>query len=140
MIKLARQTNDLMPSFIAKLVQDTIKNKAGQIAVLGAAYKADIDDARESPAYTVIEELIKMGYKVKAYDPHVKRFKYKLEDSLSECIKDADCLVVVTDHKEFKAIDPTSISSIMKANNVIDTRNCLNHNLWRNAGFNIVLV
>ncbi len=66
----------------------------------------------------------KEGYKVKVYDPYVKEFEYEYEIlGLEEAVKGSDCIVLITDYPEFKAVAPEGISRIMRNTNIVDTRN-----------------
>jgi len=108
-----------------------------KISVWGAAYKADVDDARESPALRVLEALEELGARVSAVDQHVKEFKYQLDD-LETSISGADCILLLTDHREFTAIEPESLGPKMRHRIVFDTRNCLARAGWEKAGFRVV--
>jgi UDP-N-acetyl-D-glucosamine dehydrogenase len=94
------------------------------VHVLGVAYKRDIDDVRESPALDVIHLLTKRGARVTYSDPHVPRIQVEqntfLAENDPEVIAQADCVVVITDHKttDYKAL-------VEKAQLVVDTRNAL---------------
>ena len=56
---------------------------------------------------------------------------------LEEAVKDSDCIVLITDHPEFKDVEPEGISKIMRNTNVVDTRNLLDTERWKEAGFNV---
>ncbi|WP_431029099.1 nucleotide sugar dehydrogenase [Lysinibacillus sp. LZ02] len=141
-IHLSRNTNDSMPSFTAQKTQ-SILNKAGvadaTVAVLGLAFKGNIDDMRESPSTIVIDELQKLGLNVVSFDPHIKENKHATQvQSLEEATKDADILLFLTDHNEFKTMDVSSIKS--KGKIVFDTKNCLDRGAWEAAGFEFNLL
>jgi len=112
----------------------TIENP--QIAALGLAYKANVDDARESPSVTVIQHLQAAGCQVQSCDPYVKESPVdNVVDSLDAAVQDADCLLILTDHRQFKAMTPAEIAPKMRHKILLDTRNALPHAKWRNAGF-----
>ena len=75
-------------------------------------------------------------YKVKIHDPLVKRFAYKLYP-LEEAVRDSDCLVLITDHSQFRQIDAQKVSALVRNKNLVDTRNILEHHKWEEAGFKI---
>jgi UDP-N-acetyl-D-mannosaminuronic acid dehydrogenase len=79
------------------------------------------------------------GFKIKAHDPHVKGSMYNILD-LEEASKDSDCLVLITDHTVFKQIDPDKMSKLMRSKNIVDTRNVLDLEKWKKAGFKIKTV
>lgn len=141
-IHLSRNTNDSMPSYTAQRTQAILnENKiaGGKVAVLGLAFKGNVDDMRESPSTIVIDELQNLGLEVISYDPHIKENKHATQtQSLEETTKDADIIVVLTDHNEFKAMDAAAIT--VKTKIVFDTKNCLNRDKWQEAGFQFHLL
>ncbi|MFJ7668465.1 nucleotide sugar dehydrogenase [Lysinibacillus sp. NPDC097195] len=141
-IHMSRNTNDSMPSYTAQKTQAILnENKiaGGKVAVLGLAFKGNVDDMRESPSTIVIDELQNLGLEVISYDPHIKENKHATQtQSLEEATKDADIIVVLTDHNEFKAYDAKEIT--VKNKIVFDTKNCLNREKWLEAGFQFHLL
>ncbi len=129
-IELASQINTEMPLFVVKKVQDALNNKGkplkgSKILVLGAAYKPDIDDLRESPALDVIGLLMDKGSQVNYHDPYIPFLdldKIKLSsvtDLISE-IRISDCVVIITNHSQY---DYGMI--LNEANLIVDTRNAI---------------
>jgi UDPglucose 6-dehydrogenase len=121
-----------------ELSQDLTKYK---IAVLGATFKPDSDDVRDSPALDIAVQLHAAGAEVVIHDPQGieparKRFP-NLDYSavINDAIKDADLILHLTEWKEYRQIDPAAISSIVKSKIIIDGRNMLDRTLWRNAGW-----
>lgn len=139
LIAAARRLNDRMPQHVAEQVQATLAHLSNpQIAALGVAYKADVDDARESPAVTVIRWLQAAGYSVRVYDPFVNEGPFPhMVQSLNEAVSGADCLLLLTDHQEFKGMSPEKIGAAMRQKIAIDTRNALPAENWRAAGFDL---
>ncbi|MEK5329984.1 nucleotide sugar dehydrogenase [Lysinibacillus sp. FSL W8-0992] len=141
-IHMSRNTNDSMPRFTAQKTQAILnENKiaGGKVAVLGLAFKGNVDDMRESPSTIVIDELQNLGLEVISYDPHIKENKHATQtQSLEEATKDADIIVVLTDHNEFKAYNAADIT--VKTKIVFDTKNCLNREKWQEAGFQFHLL
>ena len=77
--------NDRMPYHIVRRLADLVEPERGRkIALLGAAYKADVDDARESPTARIDALLRERGYATAIYDPHVKQFHRPLCSSLDD--------------------------------------------------------
>lgn len=135
MVHLAREINDSMPNYVVKLVNELLGNiKKPTITIFGVAYKGNVDDVRESPAYKIIKLAENQGIRVKCHDPHVNRFEYDLYD-LEEAVKDSDCIVIVTDHDIFKDIDPSKLK--IENKNIVDTRNIIDKEKWIKAGFNV---
>jgi len=137
LIRTVRAVNDAMPQRVVDLVlQDLEGINSPNVAVWGVAYKGDVGDLRESPAVEVVEGLKGHGVGVAAYDPHVPPDEFPLS-SLDECVQDADSVVILTDHREFRFIDPLSVGGEMRRKSLIDTRNCVDHARWREAGFRV---
>jgi len=91
--------------------------------VLGAAYKGGVDDTRESPAKYVVQKLLEKGADVVVYDPYTpETFGARPAKTLEEPAKDADALVIVTDHPEFKKLDLVTLVALMKHRIIIDGR------------------
>ncbi len=129
-IELASEINMNMPRYVVSRVQDMLNEhakplKGSQILVLGAAYKPDIDDIRESPALDVIGLLNEKGAAISYHDPYIPRIRHDgwaLESvpDLDTAVRAADCIVIITDHKLY---DYTSI--LENAALILDTRNAL---------------
>ena len=112
-----------------------------KIAVLGATFKPDSDDVRDSPALDISVQLHAAGAQVVVHDPQGieparKRFpNLKYAEVIEDAIKDADLILHLTEWKEYRQIDPAAISSLVKSKIIIDGRNMLDRTLWRNAGW-----
>ncbi len=124
---LAREINNNMPHYTVELLENELKKlkkaiKGAKVGVLGLAYKANVDDIRESPAFEVINILKTKGADVFVFDPHVKKGS-NVRD-LDELLDKSDYLVLVTDHNEFKSMDLEKLKK-HKILAVIDGRNCL---------------
>ena len=120
-IRLARDTNTRMPEFVVektKMLLQGIENP--KIAAFGVTYKGNVDDVRESPSMEIIEMLQHEGYDVAVYDPHVNNPEYV---DLDTAVTDADIIVVLTDHNEYKNMNLADIASKMKHPVLFDTRN-----------------
>lgn len=126
LIAKAREINSSMPKFVVDHVEKIVDTNNTKIAVLGVAYKGNIDDIRESPAIEVIKLLNRKGYALAIYDPYVRQEQvdFKME-SLENAIEDADLLIMLTDHKEFKALDENKLLLKMKKPIIFDTKNCV---------------
>jgi len=128
-------------------VIDVVRNELSQdltqykIAVLGATFKPDSDDVRDSPALDISVQLHAAGAEVVVHDPHGieparKRFpNLKYSEVIEDAIKDTDLILHLTEWKEYRQIDPAAISSLVKSKIIIDGRNMLDRTLWRNAGW-----
>ena len=135
-VNLAREINESMPRHVLRLVKELGIGTHSTITVFGVAYKSDVDDTRETPALKFIKLAENEGYNVKVHDPLVKIFEYAIL-GLEDAVEDSDCLVIITDHSKFKDIDPREISKLMRAKNVVDSRNILDKEIWKKTGFNV---
>ncbi len=128
-------------------VIDVVRNELSQdltqykIAVLGATFKPDSDDVRDSPALDIAAQLQTAGAAVVVHDPKGieparKRFpKLEYAEVVTDAVKGADLILHLTEWKEYRAIDPSTLSALVKNKIIIDGRNMLNRDLWRNAGW-----
>ena len=124
-IKTARCVNDSMPDYVVRKIKKAVeetKIKHPVIACLGITYKTGTGDLRESPALKIVRRLKEKGYPVRACDPYVKDFTEFPLFSLEETVDGADCLVLLVDHKEFKAIKLQNLLKKMRGSLIIDTR------------------
>jgi UDP-N-acetyl-D-glucosamine dehydrogenase len=129
-IELASEINTNMPRHVVGLVQDALNGQSkslrgSRVLVLGAAYKPDIDDLRESPALDVIGLLEQKGAHVSYHDPYIPKLKHegKELESVSDvdsAVSEADCVVIITNHSSY---DYTAI--LTRARLIVDTRNAL---------------
>ena len=122
----------------SELTQDLTTYK---IAVLGATFKPDSDDVRDSPALDIAAQLQAAGATVVVHDPKGieparKRFpKLDFAPVVTDAVKNADLILHLTEWKEYRALDPAVISTLVKSKIIIDGRNVLDRELWRNAGW-----
>jgi len=135
-LKIARKINNSMPAYTVEMLQDALNEikmpmKGTPIGVLGVAYKANVDDVRESPAVKIIKQLEKYGATPLIFDPHIpERSTVK---NLDELLKKSKAIILVTDHTEFKTIDPRTFKKFgIKV--VIDGKNCFDKNAIEKLG------
>jgi len=147
LLKAVEEVNDLqkyvLPKKIKKQFGDNLKGK--HFALWGLAFKPNTDDMREASSRVLINELIKAGASITAYDPvamdEAKRI-FKDEKSLSfvdtqeEALKNADALIIVTEWTEFRSPDFALIKSSLKAPMIFDGRNLYDPKAVRALGFN----
>jgi len=127
-IELAGHINGDMPRWVVSRIQDALNDQAkplrnSRIHILGAAYKRDIDDVRESPALDIIHLLLQRGAVVSYSDPYVPELRLDsaaLPAQPLEALASSDCAVIVTDHRAF---DYDAI--VRLAPLILDTRNAL---------------
>lgn len=144
MIHLARRTNDGMPLYTAQLTEDILTAKRilkPKVTVLGLAFKGNIDDMRESPAVDVVDELRTRKFDIKAFDPHIKKNNIAEQTQFQEeAFKNSSVILIMTDHEEFKTLNPLDVKESMMNHIIIDTKNCINRNKWEEAGFEVYVL
>jgi len=130
---------------IEKLQQELKILKGKTIGLLGLTFKADTDDMRDAPALIIIEELNRLGAKVKAYDPIVSQSGLShglsgvIIETDAEMLSDkCDALVLVTDWQEFLNLDYEKMATVMINPVIIDGRNFLKREELQMAGFHYV--
>jgi UDP-N-acetyl-D-mannosaminuronic acid dehydrogenase len=135
----SRQVNDGQPHFVVGRVRRILgKLKGKKIAVLGLAYKPDVDDLRESPANEVVHLLQGEGAQVKAWEPFkpdAKMHDIQMAVSLDDAIKDAELIILLVKHTEFAKFDPQEIAKKTNARIVLDTVNGWDREAWKKSGF-----
>lgn len=120
-IRLSRDTNKSMPAFVVEKIEKMLGDaKDPKIAIMGTAYKGNIDDRRESPALEVIAQLQEKGYTLAVNDDHVGDPAYV---SMEKAASGADIMVVLTDHDEYKKDRLHALTGMMKTPLIFDTRN-----------------
>jgi len=139
---------DFVNNYQRQIFINKITNKFGNnlknvtFAVWGLAFKPNTNDMREAPSITIINELLKKGAKIQAYDP--KAFDYAkniwnekiiYSQSSYDALKNADALLVLTEWSEFSKPDFNKVKSLMKRPIIFDGRNQYNANLLIDKGF-----
>lgn len=133
LIRQARETNDSKPNWVIEQVREAAEKRGGvqKIAALGLAFKANIDDLRESPALTIAGQLADEfpESSILAVEPHVSALPRALEgktnvtfEETNAAIEAADIIVLLVDHDQFKSVPATALAG----KEVVDTRG-----LWR---------
>ncbi len=129
---------DRMVEKLEKLIGDF---KGKTIAVLGLAFKAETDDIRDTPAFNIVEGILKRGAKIQAHDPQAMDNFSKVYPDIMYChsefdaVKGADALVLVTEWNEYRNLNLDKAKQLMKGNIILDTRNLLDAQLVKEKGF-----
>ncbi len=114
------------------------------VAVLGAAFKPQSDDVRDSPALNVAGQLQLNGATVNVYDPkaleNARRVFPTLNYAVSvaEACERADAVLLLTEWPEFVNLDPNDLAERMRARVIVDGRNCLDIGRWQRAGWRVL--
>lgn len=130
---------------IVKKVQDELKIVKGKtISVLGIAFKPDTDDTREAPSISIMNSLVNLGAKIKAYDPIVKSRpdtlseKVEMVEDMYSAIDNSDLVILATEWNEFKKLDFIKVKSMMSHNIFIDGRNMFDKKALEDIGFRYI--
>ncbi len=113
-----------------------------RVAVLGVAFKPDSDDVRDSPALNIAATLHLQGAQVRVYDPKAMANARRLfptltyVDSAEVALAQADLVLLLTEWREFVALDPATVGAQVARRNIVDGRNVLDPAAWRAAGWN----
>ena len=134
-LSMARYINNQMPVHTVDVLESAILESGSmlvdtRVAVLGLAYKPDIDDCRESPAFAVIEEIKRRGGSTVAYDPFVS--ERSDARTLDEALSQSNAAVVVTAHADFTRLTPRDFAR-HDVSVVVDGRNCLSRRLFEHS-------
>ncbi|MEU2789261.1 UDP-glucose/GDP-mannose dehydrogenase family protein [Streptomyces sp. NPDC007100] len=128
MVELAREA--VGGSFLGK-----------RVAVLGATFKPDSDDVRDSPALNVAGQIHLQGGQVTVFDPkgmeNARRVFPTLgyADTAAEAVRGADVVLHLTEWREFRELDPAALAEVVATPHILDGRNALDPTLWRKAGW-----
>jgi len=129
-IELASEINHQMPEYVFQKIQNALNErkksvKSAKVLLLGVAYKKNVSDVRESPAYELAKRLEENGAILNYSDPYVATWKtdrktYRSKKLSPKLLKHSDCVVVMTDHDQF------NYSEVAKhARLIVDTRNAM---------------
>ncbi len=114
-LSLAREINNSMPKYTVSIVEKCLEKTGNfqnpKIAVLGLAYKANVDDLRETPTLEIIKLLREKKFDLKIFDPFIAKFNSV--SSVEEAIEKADCIVIATNHSIFlKKLSPKNLKKV----------------------------
>ena len=136
------EINQRLRTRAVSIVERRVGNLAGaRIGVLGVAFKPDSDDVRDSPALNIAGQLHLRGATVSIHDPEAIENSRKIfptltyvDDPLEACA-DADMVLHLTEWKQYRTIDPAALGEIVATKQILDGRNALNPQLWKDAGW-----
>jgi UDPglucose 6-dehydrogenase len=138
-INLRRRTR------VIELAQEELGDLTGKrVVILGAAFKPETDDVRDSPAIAVAEQFWSAGAHVIVHDPkaleNVERMYPQLdtEYDLAAALEDAELVVLATEWKDYREADPLVLGALVRNRLVIDGRNALDASAWRDANWQVI--
>ena len=144
-LKDVEQVNLSRRDLVVKRAQEILGNDLTglKITVLGAAFKPDSDDIRESPALSVVRKLMDLNANVVVHDPIALDVVRKVHPdiqcaySVDDALNETQLVIHLTEWKQYRELNPESLKSLVQQANIIDGRNVLDRSLWANAGWNI---
>ncbi|MEN6434810.1 MAG: nucleotide sugar dehydrogenase, partial [Anaerolineaceae bacterium] len=142
LIHTTRLVNDGQPDYVIHLVEKALGTslEGSRIAVLGLAFKPDVDDLRESPAVEVAHRLSQAGAVVNAFEPNkpdAEMGGFGVVNTLEKAISDADLVLVLVGHKEFRNLDVDAFASQTSARLLIDAVNVMPAETFKSKGFRV---
>jgi len=146
LLKAAVSVNQRQRLIIVEKLQQALKVLKGKtVGLLGLTFKPDTDDMRDAPALNIIEQLARLGTKIKAYDPIISQtgMRHGLSNVIVETDPErladgSDALVVITDWQEFRSLDYDKMGKLMHSRIIIDGRNFLDQTALEAIGFRYV--
>jgi len=132
-IETSGEINEFMKMHVINLAEEGLRRVGkhlygAKVAIMGLAYKKNINDPRESPAIKIIEELVNLGADVRVYDPFVPSIETKAgvfasAGSVEEALAGAECAVFLVDHDAFRGISMEMVRGLMASPVVVDGKN-----------------
>ena len=143
LLKATVEVNQRQRLMALEKLQQTLKILKGKtIGILGLTFKPDTDDMRDAPSMVLIEQLNRLGAKVKAYDPIVSQSGLRhglsgvaVETTPEQLAMGCDALVLITDWQQFQTLDYANLAQLMNNPVLIDGRNFLNPKSLEAQGF-----
>ncbi|MGH8965459.1 MAG: nucleotide sugar dehydrogenase, partial [Actinomycetes bacterium] len=117
------------------------KGDGAEVTVLGAAFKPDSDDVRDSPALDVAVHLAELGAVVTVHDPQAidnaraKQPGLRYDQDLEGALAGADAVLVLTEWRQYRELDPERVGMLVAQRTVLDGRNALSRGAWQAAGW-----
>ncbi|MBV9122424.1 MAG: hypothetical protein JO112_03550, partial [Planctomycetes bacterium] len=144
LLRQARKVNDTQGERFLGQLMGTGQLKAGdKLAILGAAYKADIDDPRESPAGLLAAAAERQKILTSIHDPLVREGTHhglKVSNDLAACLKGAAAAALLVEHKPYRSLSSKFFAEHMTGRLIGDSRHWLNHAGLRRSGFRVVIL
>ena len=138
------KVNDTMRAGVIRTVRELLGDRLAEatVTVLGAAFKPDSDDMRNSPALDLAVELSGMVERVVVHDPAAGPIlaqrtnrPYEVAPSAQSALEGTDLVIIGTEWREYQDLDPAQAAGLARTRYVIDGRNCLDAQAWKAAGW-----
>ncbi len=147
LLKATVSVNQQQRTLVIQKLQNSLKILKGKtIGIMGLTFKPDTDDLRDAPALDIIQKLVDLGAKVKAYDPiiasgngvHSQLADVNLVDTPELLVENSDAIVLMTEWSEFQQLDYQKLAKLMRSPIAIDCRNFLSPVKLTEAGFQYI--
>jgi len=148
-LKVVDEVNTAQKLVIVKKILSYFKNDVAKkkLAVWGLAFKPNTDDMREAPSIVIINELLKYGAEISAYDPAaMENARFYLKNLLNyakdqyDALKDADALLILTEWNEFRNPDFEMMTKLLKSKIIFDGRNVFEPEKMKELGFSYISI
>ena len=139
------KVNDTMRAGVIRTARELLGDHltGATVTVLGAAFKPDSDDMRNSPALDLAVELARLAKRVVVHDPAAgpilaerSNHPYEVVLSTHSALEGTDLVLIGTEWREYRDLDPAQVADLARTRCVIDGRNCLDAQAWKAAGWN----
>jgi UDP-N-acetyl-D-mannosaminuronic acid dehydrogenase len=142
LIQAARRVNDSQPKAAVDWIETVVGGSLSglKVAALGLAYKANVDDLRESPAVDVVEALVDRQAAVRTYEPIAAQAAVdgaEVAQSIEQALAGADAVVLLVDHQALGSLDPEQAKTLMTGRVAVDLRGAWPRQAWQAAGFDL---
>lgn len=141
LLAVVEEINDDRHHQVVRRAIELVGTTTSKVTVLGAAFKPQTDDVRNSPALWVSQQLAAEGLEVSVYDPRVAAPSEPdglyWAASVEDACRGSELLVHLTDWPEFRELDPTDLKRHVDSTVLLDARNLLDRGLWREAGWDV---
>ncbi len=146
-LKQVEAVNNEQKLYLVKKIKERFGDnlQGHSFAIWGLSFKPGTDDMREAPSVVIINELIKLGAKIKAYDPQAmdvaRKYYFKNNPHVEFCdnkyqaVEDASAIILVTEWKEFRSPDFDEIGNLIKNKTIFDGRNQYHKEYLKNKGY-----
>ncbi len=139
------KVNDTMRAGVIRTARELLGDHltGATVTVLGAAFKPDSDDMRNSPALDLAVELARLAKRIVVHDPAAgpilaerSNRPYEVALSAHSALEGTDLVLIGTEWREYRDLDPAHVADLARTRCVIDGRNCLDAQAWKAAGWN----
>lgn len=128
LITTSWKINESVPLILVSRIRDRIKLDGKKVALLGLAFKSDIDDTRESLSFKARKAFLRERARVVLHDPYVKDYPYQeIENDVYKAVEGADVIFIATNHSEYKNLDIKKIKSLV-------SKKCIISDVWNVLG------